>query len=451
MRTRLSILYILQFGIWGCYLTCFGQLLGAGGLGQDIAWFYAAIGVVSLISPAVLGYVADRMLSPSRLLSLCHLMASATMLGAWCYASTYPELDFKIFYPLYLLFLTFYMPTLALSNTTAFRLIHSKGHEPVDVFPSIRIWGTIGFVAAMWFVNSAYWHDGTFGFTISELNPNSHFRFQYTPMQLLCASLLGLICSCYALTLKPDQAQALNFQNKKKRIIYGKGVLCEFFAKRETRIFLVFAALSGVCLQISNGFATPFITHFTGIAEYGSTLASGNATLLFSLSQISEGACVLLVGVAMRKWSIRVVFAMGLIAWALRYLLFAFGNPGDGLWMLVMSMIVYGLAFNFLTIAGHLYIEQQSGPANKGLGQGVMMLMSNGIGATAGTMVAGAVINHWCSWQSVTTPAGGSIRLFMGDWEMPWLIFALYSLVIAVVFYFCFNPKRDKAECIAQN
>ncbi|MDE6369755.1 MAG: MFS transporter, partial [Muribaculaceae bacterium] len=237
----------------------------------------------------------------------------------------------------------------------------------------------------------------------------------------------------------------------KSRSIYGKGVLAEFFSKRETRIFLVFAALSGVCLQISNGFATPFITHFAGVKEYATTLAAGNATMLFSLSQISEGACVLLVGIALRRWSIRAVFTMGLLAWALRYLLFAFGNPGDGLWMLVMSMIVYGLAFNFLTIAGHLYIEQQSSVHTKGLGQGVMMLMSNGIGATAGTLVAGAVINHWCSWQTVTTATGNNLRLFMGDWEMPWMIFAIYSLVIGIVFYICFNQKKDKVELIDQN
>ncbi|MDE5555337.1 MAG: MFS transporter [Muribaculaceae bacterium] len=444
-------MYFLQFGIWGCYLTCFGQLLGVGGLGQDIAWFYAAIGVVSLISPAVMGYVSDRMISPSRLLSICHILASATMLGAWCYASSHQTLDFKVFYPIYLLFLLFYMPTLALSNTTAFRMIHAKGHQPVDVFPTIRIWGTVGFVAAMWFVNSAYWYDGAFGFTLSDAHPYSHFRFQYTPMQLLTASVFGLVCACYAITLKIDcDTKGLHGQ-KQNRSIYGKGVLAEFFSKRETRIFLVFAALSGVCLQISNGFATPFITHFAGVKEYANTLAAGNATMLFSLSQISEGACVLLVGLALRKWSIRVVFAMGLIAWALRYFLFAFGNPGDGLWMLVMSMIVYGLAFNFLTIAGHLYIEQQSSANNKGLGQGVMMLMSNGIGASAGTLVAGMVINHWCSWESVTTATGNKLRLFMGDWETPWIIFAIYSLVIAIVFYLCFSQKKDRGEYSVRN
>ena len=442
MRSRLSILYFIQFAIWGCYLTCFGQLLGGGGLGKDIAWFYAAIGVVSLITPAVMGYVADRLISPSRLLALCHIIASLTMFGAWSYAATHDTLEFKIFYPLYLLFLAFYMPTLALSNTTSFRLIHSKGFRPVDVFPSIRIWGTIGFVAAMWFVNSAYWCDGVFGFTLSDTNPYSHARFQYTPMQLLCASLLGLICACYAMTLRVGRNVGQT-AGKANRSIYGKGVLAEFFSKRETRVFLIFAALSGVCLQISNGFATPFITHFAGIEKYAKTLAAGNATMLFSLSQISECVCVLLVGVALRRWSIRIVFTLGLVAWALRYMLFAYGNPGDGLWMLILSMIIYGVAFNFLTIAGHLYIESQSTINTKGLGQGVMMLMSNGIGATGGTLIAGMVINHWCNWENVTSATGNNMRLFMGDWEMPWIIFALYSLAIAFAFYFCFRQKGE--------
>ena len=441
MRTRLSILYFIQFAIWGCYLTCFGQLLGAGGLGRDIAWFYAAIGVVSLITPAVMGYVADRLISPSKLLSICHFVASITMLGLWGYATTHETLDFKIFYILYLLFLAFYMPTLALANTTSFRLIHSKGLKPVDIFPSIRIWGTIGFVAAMWFVNSAYWYDGVFGLTLSDTNPYSVYRFQYTPMQMLCASIFGLICSCYAITLNGGNQNDTQINRTANSNIYGKGVLKEFFSKRETLIFLIFAALSGVCLQISNGFATSFITHFAGLEEYAKTIAAGNATMLFSLSQISECVCVLLVGIVLKRWSIRIVFTLGLIAWSLRYLLFAIGNPGNGLWMLMLSMIIYGVAFNFLTIAGHLYIESQSSSNTKGLGQGVMMLMSNGIGATGGTLIAGMVINHWCKWQVVTNANGNSMRLFMGNWEMPWMIFAIYSLVIAVVFYLCFSQK----------
>lgn len=444
MKTRLSILYFLQFGVWGCYLGCFGQFLGAAGLGMDIAWFYAAIGIVSLFTPAFMGHLADRKVKPAVLLALCHGLAAITMFCAWLYAGSHPVLEFKIFYPLYLLFLALYMPTMALSNTTAFGIMKSRGIMPVDAFPAIRVWGTVGFVIAMWFVNCAYWHDGVFGFTLTDSHPFSHFRFQYTSMQLLCAAVVGVLTSLYAFTLpKPENAAGMAGRGS----IYRGNVIRQFFSVPSIRIFLIFAAFSGVCLQISNGFATPFITHFMGLKEYAGSLASGNATMLFSLSQISEAVCILLVGVALKRYGIRIVFSLGLIAWSLRYLLFAFGNPGDGLWMLVLSMIAYGIAFNFLTIAGHLYMEQASTGETKGFGQGVMMLMSNGVGATIGTAVAGSVINHWCSWEMVPSPAGnGMIRLFMGDWMFPWLIFALYSLVIAVMFFLFFRtPSKGRS------
>ena len=168
MKTRLSVLYFLQFSVWGCYLTCLGQFIGANGLGNKIAWFYAAIGLVSIITPSLLGRLADKTGRPERLLMFCHLVASAFMFIMWWYGSTHPMLEFKIFYPLYLSFLSFYMPTMALANTTTFRILSENGHNPTTAFPTIRIWGTAGFVAAMWFVNSAYWHDGAIGFTLNE-------------------------------------------------------------------------------------------------------------------------------------------------------------------------------------------------------------------------------------------------------------------------------------------
>ena len=440
MRSRLSILYFLQFGIWGCYLTCFGQLLGAGGLGRSIAWFYAAIGIVSILTPAVMGHIADKMKQPGLLLSVCHGAAATAMLVSWFYASTTPTLDFVTFYILYLLFLLFYMPTMALANTVSFGLLKSHGIKPVDAFPSIRVWGTVGFVAAMWFVNSVYFHDGHLGIAFSDTAPLAQYRFQYTSTQLLCASITGLITSLYALTLP-----ALPFDPSTKPLIKGVPglkALRHFFSNSTTRVFLIFAAFSGVCLQISNGFATPYINHFMGIEKYAGSIASGNATMLFSLSQISEAAAILLVGITMKRFGIKTVIAIGLSAWALRFVLLGLGNPGDGLWMLVASMIVYGIAFNFITIAGHLFMEQSSDSNTKGLGQGVMMLMSNGFGATVGTLTAGVIVNRWCHWEMVTMPDGSRMQLFSGDWIWPWIIFGIYAAALALLW--CLFFKRNK-------
>lgn len=434
----LSLLYFLQFAVWGCYLTCLGQLLGAGGLGRDIAWFYAAVGFVSFVMPALMGHIADRYVSPARLLGLCHGAAALAMLAAWRYAMTHPMMDFAPFFGLYVLFLAFYMPTMALANTTAFGILKSRGLRPVDVFPRIRVWGTVGFVAAMWFVNSAYWHDGAFGFTLSDAGPMSAFRFQYTPMQLLASSVIGFVTAFYTLSLpcvRPMAQQSTGLGEHFREMF-------TFFRNAPVRTFLLLAALSGVCLQISNGFATPFISSFMADPAYAGTLAAGNATMLFSLSQISEAVCVLFVGWCMKRFGIRSVLITALVAWALRFLLFAFGNPGGGLWMLIGSMLVYGVAFNFLTIAGNIYMDQSSAPERRGLGQGVLMLMSNGIGASLGTLCAGGVVNSFCHWQQVSTESGATMRLFIGDWQSAWLIFVAYALVVALLYFICFRPAK---------
>lgn len=444
MKNRLSLLYFLQFGVWGCYLTCFGQFLGAGGLGGDIAWFYAAIGLVSIITPSLFGRLADKTGRPEMLLAICHFAAALAMLAMWRYGMTHPHLEFRVFYPLYLLFLSLYMPTMALANTTTFGLLNKAGHSTVTHFPSVRIWGTVGFVAAMWFVNCAYWHDGALGFTISDKADTGHLRFQYNAMQLLCSGIMGLLTAAYACTLPKIGAIAQRAQESAKRLSLGAS-LRAMFASRQIAVFLVFVIFSGVCLQISNGFATPFITHFSGMAEYTNSLASGNATMLFSLSQISEAACILLVGISLKSKGIRWVYAVGLLAWGLRFLMLGTGNPASGLWLLIGSMLVYGIAFNFITIAGHLYIQQVAPEGMKGFAQGLMMFMSNGIGATFGTIAAGAIVNKWCSWQMVTLPGSDTaMRLFMGDWTYPWLIFAAYALLATLAWLIFFRPQKSK-------
>lgn len=442
MKGRLSILYFMQFAVWGCYLTSLGQFLGAGGLGKEIAWFYAAIGLVSILTPALMGHLADRYIRPGLLLGLCHIAAGVVMAAAWIYAAANPQLEFGIFYPLYLLFLAFYMPTMALSNTTAFGLIKSRGQLPVDVFPAIRVWGTVGFICAMWMVNSTYWHDGRLGWTLSESNPFASYRFQYNDMQLFCAAAIGLLTGLYSFTLPTSGRVKPEIKTDKPAFnIFNRHILREFFFKKGNQdsgilslsnvgVFLIFVAFVGLCMQVSNGFATPFISHFMGLPEYADNFAAGNATMLFSLSQISEALIILIVGKSLKKWGIGVVFGLGILAWGLRFLFFGIGNPDDGLVFLILSMIVYGVAFNFITIAGHLHMETVSPEGTKGLGQGVMMLMSNGIGATAGVIGAGAVINHWCHWEMVAGNGGVMMRLFMGDWTSPWLVFATYSFVL---------------------
>ena len=441
MRGRLSVLYFLQFAVWGSYLSCFGQLLGAGGLGTDIQWFFAAVGIVSLVTPALMGHLADKFIPSLRMLGGCHLLASFFMMIAWWYCSVNPHFSFWILFPLYLGFLAFYMPTMALANTTTFSLLKSVGLKPVDQFPNIRIWGTIGFVAAMWFVNSAYIYDGSFGFTLDDLNPAATNRFQYTSMQLFTSALLGLITASYTVTLPLNRVPKLPKDSSFSTIFGLKSF--NLFKIPEIRIFLIFAIFTGVCLQISNGYAVPYVNHFMAFEKYIGSMVAGNATLLFSLSQISEAAFILFTGVAMKRIGFKWVVVIALCAWCLRFLFLSIGNPGNGLFWLIASMIVYGIAFNFFTIAGHIYMDQKSNNSNKGLGQGLLMMMSNGIGATGGMIAAGAVVNHFCHWEMMSSPSGsGMMRLFMGDWFWPWLIFAIYALVITLFFIVFFKTNK---------
>ncbi len=444
MKARLSCLYFLQFSVWGCYLTCFGQFLGTGGLGSDIAWFYAAIGLVSIITPPLFGRLADKTGRPERLLAFCHLAASVMMFVLWRYGITRDQLDFGICYSVYLLFLAFYMPTMALANTVTFRLLTQSGHNTVTAFPTIRIWGTIGFVGAMWFVNSAYWTGDGLRFAFSDADDPGHLRFQYNAMQMLCSGIMGLATALFTIALPAINRTAQSLRVARDEMSLGDS-LKSMFGKRDICIFLIFVALSGVCLQISNGFATPFITHFAGLKDYADSFASGNATMLFSLSQISEAACILLVGVSLKWKGIRFVYAAGLLAWALRFLMLGTGNPGDGLWLLIGSMIIYGVAFNFITIAGHLYIQQVAPKNMKGFAQGLMMFMSNGLGATLGTLSAGAIVNRWCSWEMITPSGSGNpMRLFMGEWIYPWSIFAAYAFAVMILWILLFRNRSKQ-------
>lgn len=445
MKGRLSVLYFLQFAVWGSYLSCFGQLLGAGGLGSYIQWFFAAVGIVSLVTPTLMGHIADSFVPSLRLLGICHLCASVFMMGAWYYCMESAQFSFWVLFPVYVGFLAFYMPTMALANTTTFALLKKIGLRPVDQFPIIRIWGTLGFVAAMWFVNSAYIYEGTLGFTLNDQNPASLLRFQYNAMQLLTSSVLGLITACYTLTLPlnsvPNPGTSISIST-----IFGFKSFT-LFRNPETRTFLIFAIFTGVCLQISNGYAVPYVNHFMAFKEYWNTLAAGNATMLFSLSQLSEAAFILITGIAMKRIGFKWVIAIALLAWGLRFLFLGIGDPGGGIWWLVLSMIVYGVAFNFFNIAGHIYMDQKNEKSVKGFGQGLLMMMSNGIGATGGMIAAGAIVNHFCKWEMIPSPSGnGMIRLFMGDWLWPWIIFAIYALVVGILFILLFRHSRIDAK-----
>ncbi len=438
IKTRLAVLNFLEFAVWGSYLVCLGQYLGPAGLGDNIALFYSVQGFVSIFMPALVGIIADKWVPAQKLLGICHLLAAIFMGCAWYYGATHATLSFAPFFTLYTLSVAFYMPTIALANTVAFSTLTKRGYDTVKDFPPIRVLGTVGFIAAMWFVNCAYYHDGIFGFTISELNPMADFRFQYTYMQLFTCAALGIILGVYAFTMPECPVSKDSGKDKSLAETLGLSAF-KLFKDYRMAVFFIFSMLLGVSLQITNSFATTFITSFKGVVEYANTFGANNATLLTSLSQISEAFCILLIPFFLKRFGIKVVMLIAMFAWVLRFGLFGFGDPGSGLWMLVISMIVYGVAFDFFNVSGALFVEQETDNRIKASAQGLFMLMTNGIGASIGTLGAGMVVNHFCHWETV-----GEGSFMVGNWQAPWLIFAGYSLVVAVLFAILFRYKHQR-------
>ena len=445
LKFRLSVMNFLEFAVWGAYLTCMGNYLGAAGLGDKISWFYAIQGIVSLFMPTLMGIVADRYMQPQRVLGLCHLLAGGFMIGCWWMgreAGVGQEItDKAAFILLYTLSVAFYMPTIALANTTAFTILKENRLDTVKDFPPIRVIGTVGFIVTMWFVNCAVWlvesssWDGvTFTLTFAD-NPH---KFQYTYMQFFVSGLLSFILFLYCFTLPECK---LTKKNEKVSLAESFGLNAfKLFKTRKMALFFIFSALLGMCLQVTNGYAGPFITSFKGStdAAVASSFAANNATLLTSISQISEALCILMIPFFLKRYGIKVVMLMSMFAWVFRFGLFGIGNPAmPGVIMFILSCIVYGVAFDFFNVSGGIFVDQECEPSVKASAQGLFMMMTNGIGATIGTLAAGEIVNHYCQWNN---------GFLQGDWTTCWFIFAAFALVVAVAFALVFHPERESVK-----
>ena len=441
LKIRLIVMNFLEFAVWGAYLTCMGNYLGNAGMGAEISWFYAIQGIVSIFMPTLIGIVADKWIQPQRMLGYCHLIAGAMMVALFVLgyraeaAGVMP--DKTLFITLYTLSVAFYMPTLALSNTAAFTILKNRGMSTVTDFPPIRVFGTVGFIVCMWFVNcSAMEPSVGYVFTFA----NTPFKFQYTYWQFLVSGVLGIVLFLYCFTLPECK---LVKGGEKKSLVQLLGLdAFKLFKTRNMALFFIFSALLGMSLQVTNGYATPFITSFKGIPELADTFAANNATLLISLSQVAEAFCILLIPFFLKRYGIKVVMLIAMFAWVLRFGFFGLGNPAfPGVTLFILSCLVYGVAFDFFNVSGGLYVDNECDPSVRASGQGLFMLMTNGIGASIGTLVAGKVINHYCQYQQV-----GDSSYLLGDWQIPWFIFAGFALVVAVAFMLCFRYKHEKAE-----
>ena len=441
IKIRLIILSFLQFAVWGAYLTSMGNYLGSIGLGQQIGLFYAMQGFVSILMPAIMGIIADRWIPAQKLLGISHLIAAIFLGAAGYYGMQHSDsTDFTTLFTLYSLSVMFYMPTIALSNSVAYSVLINNNFDTIKTFPPIRTFGTIGFIVAMLFVNFAGFENGNF--TLNFSNSQGFVSFQNTYAQFFVSAFLGIVLSAYSFTLPHCPTN----KSDEKQTLYDALGLKAFalFKDKKMAIFFVFSMLLGISLQITNGYANPFITSFKDIPQYADSWGANNANALISLSQVSETLCILLIPFCLKRFGIKKVMLMAMFSWFLRFGLFAVGDPGSGVWMFILSMIVYGVAFDFFNVSGSLFVDQETDANIRSSAQGVFMMMTNGFGSTIGMLVAGEIVNHYQIFSDIDPVTK------MNGWYSAWTIFACYSLVVAIMFMIVFKYKHtpEKLENI---
>ena len=412
MKLRLIILSFLQFAIWGAYLTSMGNYLGNAGLGANIGLFYSIQGIVSIFMPALMGIVADRWIPAQKLLGICHGIAGAFMIAAGWYGLTADIVQFSTLFTLYSISVAFYMPTWALSNSVAYNALYKEGLDAIKAFPPIRVFGTIGFICSMWAIDL--------------------LGFQSTAAQYVVSGGLGILLATYSFTLPECSTER---DSGKKSLVEALGLNAfALFKEYRMAVFFIFSMLLGMILQITNGYANPFISSFGAYPEFADTFGVQHANMLISLSQISETICILLIPFFLKRFGIKNVMIIAMLAWTLRFAFFGMGNPGSGVWLFVLSMIVYGMAFDFFNISGSLFVNKEVNTNLRSSAQGLFMMMTNGFGSTIGVLLAQTVVNHYCHYNSM--------GYLVGDWSSVWYIFAGFALVVAIAFTLIFKEKK---------
>jgi MFS transporter, NHS family, xanthosine permease len=405
IRLRLILMNFLEFFVWGSWLISLGSymIVVLKFSGTQVGSIFGTMGLASLFMPALLGIVADRWINAERVLGCCHLAGAVLLFTASRIT------DPVTMYWVMLLNSMFFMPTIALNNTVSYIVLEKKGFNIVKHFPPIRVWGTIGFVCAMWMID-------LFGWTIS-------------PQQLYVSAASGLLLGIYAFTLP----KCTPSKSGRKRSITATFGLDAFilFKERKMLTFFIFAMLLGAALQITNTFGSTFLQDFK--QTYADSFAVKHPSLLLSVSQISETLFILTIPFFLKRMGIKVVMLMSILAWVFRFGLFGLGNPGGGLILLILSMIIYGMAFDFFNISGSLFVEREADIRIRASAQGLFMLMTNGLGAYFGGFFSGRVVDYFTL---------NGVR----NWQNIWFSFAGYALVLGIMFPLVFRYHHDPAQ-----
>lgn len=404
---KLVMLCFLEFVIWGAYLTSMGIYLFKVGMGDRVGWFFAMQGVASIFMPAIMGLVADRWMPAQKLLALCHFVSSLFMaaVGIMGLVKGSSVAFADLFVP-YMFGVAFFMPTIALTNSVSYAVLAGQQRDAEKSFPRIRVFGTIGFIVSMWSVDLLGLKD--------------------SPNQFLMAAVCGVIMALYSLKMPDCPPRRAKGRNTLMAVL-GFDTF-KYIMDRRMALFFLFSMLLGCALQISNGYAGAYLSSFASDARYAGTFAVEYPIIMTSLSQISETVCILLIPFFLLRFGIKKVMLTAMVAWSLRFLLLGAGNPGGGVWMFILSMMVYGIAFDFFNISGSLYVNRCVDKDMRSSAQGLFMLVTNGLGASVGMVVAQKVVDF---------------SLAHSGWSLAWYIFAAYAALIAILFFFSFKEKSD--------
>jgi len=407
IKFRLVVMNFLQFFVWGSWLITIGAywFQNRHWGGAQFGAIFSTMGIASLFMPSLMGVLADKWINAERLYGLLHILGAVVLFIV-------PTIDKPaVLFWVMLLNMCCYMPTISLSIAVAYNALKKNNEDVVISYPPIRVWGTVGFIVALW--------------TVSLLH------LETSAGQFYVASAAALVLGLYAFTL-PACPPKLDRIASSRSILDTLGLTSfKLFKNAKMATFFLFAMLLGASLQLTNAYGDTFLHDFATVPAYQNLIAVKYPAIIMSISQVSETLFILAIPFFLKRFGIKTVMFISMAAWALRFGLFAYGDPGPGLWMIVLSCIVYGMAFDFFNISGSLFVEGQSDPAIRASAQGLFMMMTNGVGAVLGSSISGLVIEHFF------TAADDS-----KDWHGIWLSFAAYSAVVAVAFLILFRHKH---------
>lgn len=409
MKIRLTIMSFLQFFIWGAWLITVGNYWFATKQwsGADFGAIFSTLGISSIIMPALTGIIADKWVNAERLYGVLHIFGALFL-----FYIPQVENPNTFFWVIFMAMLC-YMPTISLSNSIAYSILKNNNFDVIKVFPPIRVWGTIGFIVAMWITNLSGNKASANMFYISAIG----------------AIVLGV----YSFFLPKCPPQKLISENS--TLVEKLGLEAfKLFGTYKIALFFLFSLFLGAALQLTNMYGDTFLSDFSKVPAYENSFVVKYSTIIMSISQISETLFILAIPFFLKRFGIKKVMLISMFAWVLRFGLFAFGDPSAGLWMILLSCIVYGMAFDFFNISGSLFIETSTDSKIRSSAQGLFMMMSNGFGAVLGSSISGYIIDNYFT--------AGDVK----DWHSIWLTFAIYAFIVAIAFAFLFKHKHNSAD-----